>query len=619
MPAHRALVRLCPLALLGLACSSQPPVDGVAMFRGDARHSGDFGDNGLERFGGVRWRVQTDGPVRSSPTVLDTRVYVGSADGQLYALDRGSGTVRWRADVASPVTSSPAVAEGLVVVGSRDGTFHARDAASGAERWTFETGDLLSWDWGFEGWDAYTSSPVVTDSLVVFGGGDGVLYAVALASGVERWRFATEGRIRSSPAIADGLAVVGSADGRVYAVDVVSGQERWRYEPEGVSLVSAEFGYDRKSIISSPAVVDGTVYVGSRDGYMYALDQRTGAFKWRADHQGSWAMSSAAVVDGVVYSGTSDGAFVHALDAGSGAELWRFVAEGYTWSSPAVTGQGVYIGDAAGTVWALDWATGTVQSSYRVGGAVYSSPAVANGVVYVGSDDGGVYALYGDGEPVHRAVFWDEAMRRLTGQASHEVIRAYFAEHGYDVVDADALGTFLEARIADGARSVVVFAMDHLPRSVAPEPSDTTLFRRYLDAGGKVVWLGLPPLVIARDPETQRFVGLNRAAGASLLGVGYDGLNFDAYGAQSTELGKAWGAPRWWVSSYAIDAPDDLDVLGLDENGHAAAWVRSFGGPEGTGFVILSAPRVPFEALPGIRAMAEYGLRDVSGGPEGEG
>jgi hypothetical protein len=108
---------------------------------------------------------------------------------------------------------------------------------------------------------------------------------------------------------------------------------------------------------------------------------------------------------------------------------------------------------------------------------------------------------------------------------------------------------------------------------------------------------------------------LRREAGASLLGVAYDGMNFDSYGARATALGETWGTPRWWVSSYAIDARDDLEVLGIDENGRAAAWVRSFGGPEGTGFVILSAARVSFEALPGVRAMAEYGVMEGSGTP----
>lgn len=591
-----------------LCCSAQAPPDGIAMFRGDAQHSGAFGSEGVERLGGVRWRYQTDGPVRSSPAVVGDRLYVGSSDGHMYALDRTTGSLRWAVDVASPVNSSPAVAEGLVVFGSRDGTFHAREAQSGAERWTFETGDLIPWEWGFEGWDAYTSSPVVIDSTVLFGSGDGALYAVALASGAERWHFETGGRIRSSPAVADGVVFVGSADGRVYAVDLVGGQERWRYEPDGVSLVSADFGFDRKSIISSPAVVDGAVYIGSRDGFMYALDLATGAFKWRADHAVSWAMSSPSVLSDVVYSGTSDGAFVHALDVVSGEELWRFDAEGYTWSSPAVTTGSVYIGDAGGNLWALDRESGTAQWSYRAGGAVLSSPAVADGAVYFGSDDGTIYALHGDGPRPYLTVFWDGDLRDYTVNASHDVTRAYFEEHGYLVLNAASLGEFLEARIRDTAPSVVVFAMDHVPTTVASGPADTTVFRRYLNAGGKIVWVGLPPMMLTRDPSTGSVTALNRGAGESLLGVDYAGANFDSYGATVTELGVEWGAPRWWMSSYSIAASEDVVVLGLDENGRAAGWVKSYGGPLGTGFVSLSSERLSFDMLPGIRAVAEYGL-----------
>jgi outer membrane protein assembly factor BamB len=607
-PAYRSTVVAWSVVLFCIGCSSQESPEGTAMFRGDPGHSGYFDGQGFDQLGGVRWQFQTGGPVRSSPTVLGDWLYVGSSDGHLYAIDRATGSPRWTANVASPVNSSPAVAAGLVILGSRDGTFHARDARSGQERWRFETGELLPWEWGFEGWDAYTSSPVVVDSVVLFGSGDGFLYALELASGREIWRFGTGGRIRSSPAVEGGVVFVGSADGRVYAVDLATGQERWRYEPHGVSLVSADFGFDRKSIISSPAVVDGTVYVGSRDGYMYAIDQATGEFKWRADHRVSWAMSSPAVVGDVLYSGTSDGNFVHALDVTSGNELWRFIAAGYTWSSPAVTDDGVYIGDAGGNLWALDRETGEVRWSYRTRGAVVSSPAVADGMVYFECDDGTVYALHGDGRYPHLAVFWDSNLRDFTMNSSHEVARAYFEEYGYVALDVEALNEFLNERIEDGAPSVVVFAMDYVPSAVASEPSDTTLFRRYLDAGGKVVWLGLPPMLFTRDPATGGVTALNREAGESLLGVDYAGVNFDSYGASATELGAQWGAPRWWVSSYAIDPADDVLVLGLDENGRIAAWVKSYGGPPGTGFVSLSAPRLWWDALPAIRAMAEYGL-----------
>jgi outer membrane protein assembly factor BamB len=370
------------------------------MFRGDARHTGVYETEGVEQLGGVRWRFSTNGPVRSSPVVVGSAVYVGSSDGHLYVLDRTTGSELWNVNVGSPVNSSPAVARGIVIFGSRDGTFYAFDARSGRERWRFETGDLIPWEWGFEGWDAYTSSPVVADTLVLFGAGDGFLYAAELTSGRELWRFETEGRIRSSP------------------------------ETEGASLVSAEFGFDRKSIIASPAVVDGTVYAGSRDGHMYAFDQETGERRWRADHRLSWAMSSPAALDGVLYSGTSDQLFVHALNVDSGEEIWRFVAGGYTWSSPALVGGTLYIGDGGGHLRALDRETGEERWTYRVGGGVLSSPVVADGVVYFGSDDGSVYALHGEGGFPHLAVFWDDDLRDFTYYQSHASTRAYFMEHG---------------------------------------------------------------------------------------------------------------------------------------------------------------------------------------------
>jgi outer membrane protein assembly factor BamB len=601
------LVRVAPLAAL-IACSQQQALQDTAMFRGDPQHTGVYNTAGVDRLGGVLWRFQTDGPVRSSPTVSGDWVFVGSGDGQMYVLDRHTGSVRWSANVASPVNSSPAVARGLVIFGARDGTFYALDAGNGTERWRFDTGDLIPWEWGFEGWDAYTSSPVIVDSMVLFGAGDGYLYALELTGGRELWRFATEGRIRSSPAVADGVVFLGSADGRVYAVDLATGDERWRYEPEGVSHVSAEFGFDRKSIIASPAVAGGTVYVGSRDGFMYALDRATGELKWRADHSVSWAMSSPAVLDNVLFSGTSDGQFVHALDVVSGEESWRFDAAGYTWSSPAVAGNTVYIGDGGGYLRALDRHSGDERWSYKVKDGVLSSPVVAAGVVYFGSDDGAVYALTGEGRYPDLAVFWDEELRDFTFYDSYDVVRTYFEQNGYRVLDVAALGEFMQNHVADGEASVVVFAVDHVPSSVASGTADTVLFRRYLDAGGKVVWLGLPPMLLARDPDSGQPTAMSRDTSSSLIGVDFGAVNFDSYGATATDLGSEWGAPTWWVSSYSIDLSDGIGVLGLDENGRAAAWVRTHGGPSGTGFVYISAQRHTIENLAGIKAMAEYGL-----------
>jgi hypothetical protein len=118
------------------ACGApDPPDDGAAMFRGDPAHSGVYRAFGPVQNAKLLWTFQTKGPVRSSPAVTESTVFIGSTDGTLYAIDRGSGEVRWAADVGSPVSSSPAVAEGLVLFGSRSLIPSGRSKRIGYRSW----------------------------------------------------------------------------------------------------------------------------------------------------------------------------------------------------------------------------------------------------------------------------------------------------------------------------------------------------------------------------------------------------------------------------------------------------------------------------------------------------
>ncbi|MFG1691749.1 PQQ-binding-like beta-propeller repeat protein [Gemmatimonadota bacterium] len=592
------------LVMTGLSAPQEQP---VAMFRGSPSHVGVYDTDGVDHLGGVLWRFRTKGPVRSSPAVAGEMVYVGSTDGSVYALDRASGLQKWRSDVGSPVSSSPAVAHGLVFFGSNDGVFHAVDSRTGTPRWRFDTGILLAWEWGYEGWDIYASSAVVVDNTVVFGSGDGVVYALNALSGTQLWSFRTGGRIRATPAVDDGVVFIGSTDGIAYALDLRSGQEKWRHETEGAGAVSAEMRVDRKSIIASPTVAGQTVYMGSRDGHMYALDQETGGRKWRVAHGGSWAVSSPAVLGQTLYSGTSDGRFVHAVDVATGEEMWRFVGVGYTWSSPCVVGDLVYIGDGAGRLRAVDRETGQERWNFPAGDGVYSSPVVADGVVYFGTEDGSVYALHGGGGYPMRAVFWDEVYQDYSLFQQDVETSAFFGLRGYSILDTEALVAFMEGRIEDRTPSVVVFALDYLPAAVAPEPSDTVLFRRYLDAGGKVVWPGLPPMFWIHD-STGRVTALDRGRPASLLGVDHSDVNFDFYASIPTEKGRSWGLERGWVSAYSVAVSPAIEPLAIDENGRAGAWLREFGGPPGTGYIAIGLDHATWEDLEIILTVAEFGL-----------
>ena len=583
------------------------------MFRGGPSHHGVYASTALPHFGGLQWRVQTGGMVQSSATLHEGVIYIGSGDGRLYALDAATGAERWQFRTGRAVSSTPAVADGLVFAGSRDNTFWAVDAKTGEERWRFETGRDVPFPWGFESGDLYTSSPVWAAGTLFFGSGDGHVYAVDPRSGALRWRFATGGRVRSSPAVAGGRVYVGSADGTLYALDAASGREAWRFDTEGHALESGRFGFDRRTIQASPAAADGRVFIGSRDGFLYAVDAATGRQLWRVDHSMSWVNTSPAVADGVVFAGSSDERFLQAVDARTGRELWRLATERPVWSSPAVAGDMVYVGDGSGTMYAVDRASGRERWRHKAGRRIFSSPVVADGVLYVGNDDGGVYAIRGADVPLRRAVFWDSTLVRASRVVAHRELRDYLAERGYEVLDAGALERFLAQRVQDRAPSAVVFSMDHLPGSVAPVAADTVLFRRYLDAGGKVVWPGIPPLVWPRDPatgETPEYIHIDRAGTARLLGVDHARSNFDNYGAVVTEVGVRWGLSGWWDSNWGVDPSAVSETLAMDDNGLASSWVRSYGGPPGTGFVRVyggnwsaSGPTASFAA---VQAVAEY-------------
>ncbi|HSR43077.1 MAG TPA: PQQ-binding-like beta-propeller repeat protein, partial [Longimicrobiales bacterium] len=507
----------------------------------------------------------------------------------------------------------------------RDGTFFAVDAETGRERWRLGTGEEVPWDWGHESADIFTSSPLLWGDQVLFGSGDGHLYAVDAATGRVRWRTFLHGRIRSSPAIRDGRVVVGSADGSVYVLELEGGAILQRLDTEGRSLFSGDFGFDRKTVQSTPALGGrrpddegaerlaasrgGAVraYVGAKDGHLYAFDLTAGRTAWRSDHRVSWVLGGPSLAGNTVYAGTSDGRFVQAVDAETGREAWRFETPSSVWTSPAVAAGVLYVGDNAGFLRALDRDTGEELWSFGTGGRMQSSPVPDGGRVFVGSDDGGVYAL-GEGEPVRRAVFWDSSYVKASWYRGHRELRDYLSARGYSATDAEELEAFIRARIEDGAPSVVVFAMDAAPSAVVAG-GRASLLRRYLEGGGKVVWVGVPPLLWTRDRETGSpgdLTHVDRDATRELLGVDHDRGNFDVYGTWPTPAGQDWGLEGWWHARWAASPDSALTPLAMNEHGLAAAWARSYGGPPGTGFVRIWGDYASIPDPRVVHTVAEY-------------
>jgi hypothetical protein len=216
----------------------------------------------------------------------------------------------------------------------------------------------------------------------------------------------------------------------------------------------------------------------------------------------------------------------------------------------------------------FDRATGKLLTSFRTASAIFSSSVVAGNLVVVGSNDGGVYALrISDAPAVQRAVFVDSAYVRAGAGGRSVEIAAYLAHRSYTELDPKSLGEFLTARTQDKQPSVVVFATEHLPASLAAAPLRNSPLRAYLDAGGKVVWTGMPPLLWALDEKGNPpgLDGFKWDAPTQLLDVDHHAAIFDDRGVRTTDGGLRWGLPHAWRSSWGVEPLGVTQVLALDD------------------------------------------------------
>jgi hypothetical protein len=205
----------------------------------------------------------------------------------------------------------------------------------------------------------------------------------------------------------------------------------------------------------------------------------------------------------------------------------------------------------------------------------------------------------------HRAVYYDNRYPNIwTGGAA---MRDRLVGAGYQLLDADALKTWMDARIADHQPSVVVFTRDAAPATVAETMSPDCTMRRYLDAGGKVVWYGDIPLYYRGNVDgTATVWGVDGSIAVLGLNAAGGPWGVDQAVMLTTE-GLKWGLQRSWLSVRPASATEDLRVLARDVGGHPAAWIKHYvAGDTYRGFVrAYDRPGVPSSR--DMRRLADFG------------
>ncbi len=186
----------------------------------------------------------------------------------------------------------------------------------------------------------------------------------------------------SGGAISGDTLYIGTSEGEVRAIDRASGATKWRFALQGEERYRAVYG--------TPFIAEDALYVGGYDNVLYALSL-DGQERW-VEPLGDAIVGGPAVSDNLVLVGSSDGN-MYALDTDEGTEQWRFQTGGKVWSTPAIANGVAYFGSLDHSVYAVSLREGEEQWMFSTGGAVAASPVVANGRVYVGAFDGVFYAI----------------------------------------------------------------------------------------------------------------------------------------------------------------------------------------------------------------------------------
>jgi eukaryotic-like serine/threonine-protein kinase len=207
------------------------------------------------------------------------------------------------------------------------------------------------------------------------------------------WKFTTGAAIYSSPVISDNSIYFGSSDRNLYAVEKITGKLIWKFSTGG-------------QVNSSPAIHDNKVICSSTDGNIYSIDKKSGRLLWSFITKGEqrydlwdYYLSSPVIHDSIVYAGSGDST-IYAIKLGSGKMLWSYKTKGVVHASPVLKNDTLFIGSYDGYFYALGAKTGKLIWKFKtIGDASFPKGEVQNGAlvhdntVVFGSRDYNIYAL----------------------------------------------------------------------------------------------------------------------------------------------------------------------------------------------------------------------------------
>ncbi len=301
----------------------------------------------------------------------------------------------------------------LAIFGTRDGWLHA-----------VRPDGTVAWE--FRGDGPFGPTAVDGDTAYV-GSTDGRLYAIAVATGQERWRYKAEEDLSTRPAVAHGAGFVASLEDTLFCVDAGTGAWKWHHRretkaPGGFTIFGAAAALagpdavygaysdgfaaaldpasgaarwekqiapgDEHLDVDSIALDGGRLYAAAYSGAVLAVEARTGEIVWKASAPNA---SRVVVAGGLVVAVTPTN--VVGLSVADGAVTWTTPLDGSPAGSPVAIGKWLLVPSGENGLRWLDVATGRTLRVFDPGSGVSGSPAILGGRVYVLSNAGDLYAL----------------------------------------------------------------------------------------------------------------------------------------------------------------------------------------------------------------------------------
>jgi len=302
--------------------------------------------------GSAKWKFKTGGAVSSSPAILNNEVWFSSRDGFLYSVDASTGNELWKFDIGKDIgkhnlwdfyLSSPVIENNILYIGSGSGNIYAIDASTKILIWQYDCGARIR------------STPAISSNAVFFGAIDGNFYSVSKAEGKLNWKFATDGAsinyiesgtdrcgVYCSPSVSDeyGIVTIGARDGILYAININDGKEKWRINHEGPWVLST-------------AIKEDNVFAGSgSDAIVQCIDINTGKEIWNFQAAGM-VFSNISIVRDAIYFDDILGN-VYAVNNITGEKMWCFPLGSRSFSAPVVADGHVYCSSDDGSFYALE-------------------------------------------------------------------------------------------------------------------------------------------------------------------------------------------------------------------------------------------------------------------------